>query len=1305
MVWNVQGAGSKARKRVFRNFCLKYRLDIVGIVEPRISGRKADDFVKASGFDFSHRVEANGFSGGIWILWKSVVKVEVLINNKHFIHVRVGEGVDSFLLTIIYASPNAALRKFVWEDLSLIAAGIREPWILGGDFNAAMKEGEKRGGAVGCTGLCNLFKSWVEDNHLEDLGFIGPKFTWRRAWVGHPKFLNLVENNWKSQEPLVNCINRFTEEVRHWNHHEFGNIFKRKNNLLSRINGIQRTREVFFSQKLADLEQKLKVELNETLLQEELLWIQKSRSEWILDGDRNTKFYHQKVKQRRRRNKIVALKDEEGNIITDQEALKELALNFFSNLFTGAGDLESLPPSEFSFPVIEASILSKISAVVTEEEIKLSLWDMNPWKAPGIDGLHASFYQSHWSIVGQKLVSFIKDIFSGSPIPPEANKTLITLIPKNDYPESLKQYRPISLCNVSFKIITKLIARRLQQIMPVIIGPEQTSFVAGRHITDNIILAQEAMHSMRKKTGKRGYMAIKIDLEKAYDKISWHFLQETLVLAGVPENITKVIMQCVTTTTLSIMWNGAPLPAFHPSCGLRQGDPLSPYLFVLCIERLAHMINSAVTNGSWRPLRLGRNNPPLSHLFFADDLMLFCEASLDQGRVVNQILQTFCKASGQRVNNEKTKVLFSSNISNNMGNMIANNLGFSKTSDLGKYLGMDLIHGRVLNKHSKGLMDRINSRLASWKTRVLSMAGRSTLIKSVVSSIPIYSMQTMAIPMGHCNQIEADSRKFLWGSSDGNRKLNLVKWDYVCQPRSNGGLGFKKMKSMNVALLMKLGWSLITNQDKLWVKVVAGKYRFDFENPSLPRLKGSSHLWQNLYKIWSDVRQGVRWAVCDGKKARFWLDPWLGENVVLSQVAIDQIPPEEINGTVSYYSDINGNWSWNKFTHLLPFDYLSKIANSCPPNEENGQDFIYWGLSPSGNLSTKSAYNLIESRNWEATNTCWKVTWEWTGPERIKQFIWLVMHGKLLTNAELNRRHISDSAVCSRCGVEVEDCDHVLRKCWVTKLLWSRFVKPADRALFFNVPFQEWLVDNLSGSYKLNYDGDWPQTFGVIIWKAWHWRNLVVIAKEDAPLSQIFYEIQTQLRYMQASQSCVLLAKKATKEKTTVSIGWSCPPMNWVKINTDGAFDQRTGIAKAGGLVRNAMGNWLGSFSMTIGYDSVLGAEFKGAYHGLLLAWNLGCRRVILEVDNKMVVEKVNSNEMAGHHSNLLCAVRALIARNWEVKVQHVYREANNAADHLASKGHGDLSGLVVHESIPSSLVSWILHDMHGTAYDRNICV
>lgn len=244
------------------------------------------------------------------------------------------------------------------------------------------------------------------------------------------------------------------------------------------------------------------------------------------------------------------------------------------------------------------------------------------------------------------------------------------------------------------KIVSKIIAERLKPLLKDLVSSEQDSFIPGRQTTDNIIITQEMLHSLRRRKGKKGSMVVKIDLEKAYDCIDWGFLQAVLRKVGVGEPLIKVIMSCLQTTALSVLWNGECLKEFTMERGLRQGDPLSPYLFVLCMEVLSHHIRAAITRKEWRSCTASRSGPNISHLFFVDDLLLFGEATPRQATLMEAILPRFCTESGQKINLDKPRIWYSPCTPSGTSSRISREFGIPQTQDLGKYLGVPLLHGR-----------------------------------------------------------------------------------------------------------------------------------------------------------------------------------------------------------------------------------------------------------------------------------------------------------------------------------------------------------------------------------------------------------------------------------------------------------------------------------------------------------------------------------------------------------------------------------------------------------------------------------
>ena len=257
------------------------------------------------------------------------------------------------------------------------------------------------------------------------------------------------------------------------------------------------------------------------------------------------------------------------------------------------------------------------------------------------------------------------------------NQTFISLIPKVDHVEVVNHFRPIDLCNVIYKVIIKTLANRLKMIMPSIITPTQCGFIPNCNSSNDIIVAQEILYKMRHSSGNKGFMAIKLDLQKAYDRLFWKFIVDSLKEIGLSSHFVNVTWHCISSVSINILWNGEKIYDFEPSRCIRQGDHLSLYLFVICIERLSHIIQIVVSQNLWKPISLSRGDPKITHLGFADDLFIFAETSTSQVEVINKCLNIFCASSGQKVSQEKTKIYFSKNVNHVRVNKIASAFDFS----------------------------------------------------------------------------------------------------------------------------------------------------------------------------------------------------------------------------------------------------------------------------------------------------------------------------------------------------------------------------------------------------------------------------------------------------------------------------------------------------------------------------------------------------------------------------------------------------------------------------------------------------
>lgn len=191
---------------------------------------------------------------------------------------------------------------------------------------------------------------------------------------------------------------------------------------------------------------------------------------------------------------------------------------------------------------------------------------------------------------------------------------------------------------------------------------------------------------------------------------------------------------------MSVLWNGSITKEFQPFRVIRQGYPLSPYLFVLCMERLSHIISKAIECGRWKPVAVSQNGPKLSHLFFTNDLVLFAKATIDKMGTIKDCLNEFYTTSRKKVNFSKSMLCFSKGVNEGMAKMIATNSGMQLSSDLGTYLGIPTLHTRKSSDRHQKIIENVNNRLAGWKSKLLSFVGRVTLAKSTLECIPYYAM-------------------------------------------------------------------------------------------------------------------------------------------------------------------------------------------------------------------------------------------------------------------------------------------------------------------------------------------------------------------------------------------------------------------------------------------------------------------------------------------------------------------------------------------------------------------------------------
>ena len=491
-------------------------------------------------------------------------------------------------------------------------------------------------------------------------------FRFEAMWTRDHRCGEVIKEAWKAKVFGSPCFKLARKQevtsvaLRKWNKNEFGLCQTRIRELSNNIEAIQRKKRIEGNGRM---EAKLQGELNEWMARNEILWRQKLREVWLKDGDKNSKIFHLSTIIRRRRNSINSIKGDHGNWITNKRDIRAFIVDKFQLLFQEEAidfpqDLENLIS-----PSLSPGDITSLCSLPTTLEIKDTFFVMSDQNALGNDGLPTMFYKRYWATIGLTVTAAIQSFFSAGKMLKEINNTLIVLIPKNSSPSTVNHFRPISLCNTVYKAILKLLVARVRPVLNKLISPCQSAFIPGTWIAENPITVHELLHSFKRRKVKEGFISLKIDIQKAYDHINWGFLKVVLKNFGFPDIFVNWIMECISTISFSVLFNGGKSNFFTLTRGLRQGDPLSPYLFILCQEMLSRIIEREHATSSIQGVKMNVGGPSFTNVMYADDIMLFAKASRREVVTLNTCLEKYCDWSGQLINRDKSGVIFSKLVS------------------------------------------------------------------------------------------------------------------------------------------------------------------------------------------------------------------------------------------------------------------------------------------------------------------------------------------------------------------------------------------------------------------------------------------------------------------------------------------------------------------------------------------------------------------------------------------------------------------------------------------------------------------
>eukprot|EP00253_Pinus_taeda_P019947 PITA_19947 len=625
-------------------------------------------------------------------------------------------------------------------------------------------------------------------------------------------------------------------KIKYWNRTTFGNILHGKANIEQDMKQLQQ--KIITqgrSDDLADQEKILEKELMEKEKQEEMLWKQKSRIRWLKEGEKNTKFFHNTTIQRRMHNNITHIQNEQGAKLEKHEEIEAEVLNHFKQVHK--------EPSDDCSQAIQ-NITRKIPKLISDQhnqmllkpvdlqEVESTVKQLKVGKAPGLDGFTSNFFHHFWDLIKNEVWQVVEESRSLRWMFPGINATLIALIPKVEKPCKPDKLRLIALYNIIYKLVSKIIATRIKLLLPLIISPEQSGYVEGRQIMDGIILTHEIIHSL--KISKRPGMLLKLEPSKAFDSLSWNYMEKILLAFGFNASWVRWIMSLLTSSFFLVLINGIPSKTFHPSRGIRQGDPLSPFLFIIVAEGLGQSINHA--------------------------------------QQANRLKETY----GAAINQSKSQIFFFHTPSA-IQSAILRILKFTSAKLPSTYLGAPLIASNLKHSAWKSLLEKLEAKLSSWTHRSLNMASRLVLIKAILQAMPLYLFSILAAPKWVLKELKAIQRAFLWGSSGLHRKWALVKWETACLPKKGGGIGLRDPTHSNAVMGARIWWRWLSGSLTPWATLWTTKYVGNCPREELIRISemcNGSIIWNSAKIHRNLIQQHSFWEVKSGDQARFWVDSW-----------------------------------------------------------------------------------------------------------------------------------------------------------------------------------------------------------------------------------------------------------------------------------------------------------------------------------------------------------------------------------------------------------------------------------------------
>nr|XP_027096084.1 uncharacterized protein LOC113715980 [Coffea arabica] len=1093
-------------------------------------------------------------------------------------------------------------------------------------------------------------------------------FRFLNVWANHSSFMDVVRDAW--QVPVQaggmlgfhQRLSSVKHKLRCWSRQSFGDIFQTVQVAEETLRHCQEEFDAARDDSSRMQLREAQARYARALGVECEYWRQKSAIRWIQQGDANTKFFHSIVKQRRNANFVSRVRDGTGCWLEEEEDIRNSAVQYFEKLLTSDREDRATPSLDFPLPSITAADNMMFQQLPSLQEVKEVVFSMSKDSAPGPDGFGAGFYQECWSIIHRELLEAVQEFFKGAPQPRGFSSALIVLIPKVTGAAKWQEFRPISLCNQSSKIISKVLTNRLNLILPNLISSWQSGFVPGRSIADNILVAQELAQDIDRKLTCPNLM-LKLDMEKAYDRVEWSFLIFMLRRFGFQEWGVDLLFRTLSNNWFSLLINGSSAGYFKSSRGVRQGDPLSPALFLLVAEFLGWGMHHLFCQDESRfYVSPGLRVP---YLAFADDTLVFTRCSEGGLTSLKTFFDSYQAFSGQKINAHKSCFILSTRASSTHGSMVASTLHFQQQFLPFTYLGAPVFKGRTTCVLFDPLVAKVQARLSHWSSRLLSSGGKLVLLRHVLTSMPMYLLQVMDPPRAVLLRLGKLCNAFLWDKPAGTRGIHWTSWETICFPVAEGGLGFRSFADMCSAFACKLWWRLRKNES-LWASFMHAKY-VRGKHPIQVTVARPSPTWRRLEGIRRVAENHIRWCVGRGF-VDLWYDRWLFEVPLADLVSIPD-PPHML--LAEFFDDRGCNVE--KLQQWVPAQLVHQIQDIQLFPEQ--QDRMVWVGSPTGEFATKAAWEVSRLKH----NASMLDGFVWTRivPLKISFFAWKVLRNLIPLETVLQRRGVPLASRCPCCLLEQESLVHLFVKGPVAREVWRSF---CQRFGIIDPRFSSvsaMVLAWLTSTSLVSRDHIRTVVPIVILWFLWKARNKAlfegeifearrVVSAVDEFVKQLGATARLSAAHFRGDMGDPWIGRctRPVKRKTAQAVSWSRPPWQHVKLNTDASVSNKR--AYGGGLLRDSDGQLIFAYYKEFGELDVLLAESTSLLHGLQLCSDLAPGPLLVEVDSKSLVDLLNAGATSNWPlCNTLRRIRALLS-SLSAAVSHIFREANASADALA---------------------------------------